>query len=59
MPATAPLEDRLGALLAGEPAALADPASLYRQVRESGPAFELGPVVLVTGYDDVRAGLRA
>ncbi len=57
-PPAASLEHRLGALLAGEPAALEAPAGVYREVREAARAFELGPVVLVTAYEDVREGLR-
>jgi cytochrome P450 len=52
------LEARIEALFAAEPAALADPFSVYDDVRAAGRVFELGPTVLLTHYDDVKWALR-
>ncbi len=52
-PATA-----MRALLAAEPRALADPYPIYRRIREQPGASELADVVVVAGYDTVRATLR-
>ena len=53
-----PLQLELDALFASEPAALADPFSVYRRVYEAGPVVECGPMVLVTRYADVKPLLR-
>jgi cytochrome P450 len=52
------LDGRLTALFASDPAAMADPHSIYRDVRQAARAYTYGPMVLVTGYDDVKAVLR-
>lgn len=52
------LRDRLAALFAGEPEALADPYPLYREARETSPVLDLGPMVVLTAYGDVKSALR-
>jgi len=46
------------ALLGADPHALADPYPIYRGIREDSGVVEVDDVVLVTGYDVVRATLR-
>ena len=48
------LDDEVAALLRSEPAAIADPFPVWNRLREEAPAFQSGPVVLVTRYDDVK-----
>jgi len=55
---TGALDKELRALLAGHPRLLADPFPLLSAVRESSRAHDLGAMVLLTHYDDVRWGLR-
>ncbi len=49
---------RLHALLAGDPALLADPFPVYREIRESSGTVEVDDVLIVTRYDEVRTTLR-
>jgi len=49
------LRERLESLFASEPDTIADSAEILRSVRERGPLYELGEMVLVTRYDDVKA----
>ena len=46
------------ALLGADPHALADPYTIYRGISEDSGVVEVDDVVLVTGYDVVRATLR-
>jgi cytochrome P450 len=46
------------ALLGADPRALADPYTIYRGIREDSGVVEVDDIVLVTGYDAVRATLR-
>jgi cytochrome P450 len=57
VPVTVSLDARLDALFSGDPVALADPYSVYGAARESARVYELGPMVLLTTYDDVRWAL--
>lgn len=52
------LAARLQAYLAGDPAALRDPYPLYRALREQAPVAEVGPVVVLSRYGDVKAVAR-
>jgi cytochrome P450 len=52
------LERRLDELFAGQPASLARPHDLYAQVRAAARAYEHGPMVLLTHYDDVKLAIR-
>jgi cytochrome P450 len=52
------LDDRLQALLAGDPELLAEPFPLLAAVRDRGRAHDLGTMVLLTHYEDVREGLK-
>jgi cytochrome P450 len=54
----AELDGGLRALLAGDPALLADPFPLLAAVRDSGRAYELAPMVLLTHHEDVLRALR-
>jgi cytochrome P450 len=52
------LEDGLTAILASDPAAMADPFPAWRQLREAGPALRMGPRVLVSRHEDVKSLVR-
>ncbi len=54
----AELDAQLRALLAADPALLADPFPLLAAVRESGRAYALEPMVLLTHHEDVLRALR-
>jgi cytochrome P450 len=54
----APLAERLDALLAGRPDALAEPFALYRTLRERSRVYAHGPMMLLTHYDDVKLVAR-
>ena len=56
---TAELSDfgPIHALLAGDPAALANPSPVYRAIRENAGALALDDVVVLARYDDVRNAL--
>ena len=49
------MRERLEALFASEPDTIAEGAEILRSVREQAPLYELGEMVLVTRYDDVKA----
>jgi cytochrome P450 len=52
------LDDRLTALFASQPRALADAVSVYRDLSEAGPVREFGPLLLVTPYAECRSIFR-
>jgi len=52
------LDARLGALFESDPGAMADPYSLFEEVREQGPAYPFENAVLLTRYADVRTILQ-
>ena len=52
------VEERLAALLASDPALLADPYPLYAELRERAPVCELGTVAVLSRYADVKQALR-
>ena len=49
------LDARIDMLLTNEPAALADPFSLFHDLREAGRVYERGSALLVSHYADVHA----
>jgi cytochrome P450 len=49
----------LDALFASEPRAMANPSAIFAAARSLGRAYPHGPSVVLTGYDDVKAVLRA
>jgi cytochrome P450 len=51
-------EDRVGSLLAGDPAALADPFPIWNMLREAAPVVQVGPTFFVTRYCEVKSVLR-
>jgi len=52
------LHDRLRAYLSADPATLADPYPLFRDLREAGAVHDLGTTVVVPRYGEVKAVLR-
>jgi cytochrome P450 len=58
MSATETLQDRLGALFASDPNAMADPWPVWRELRETAPVVQLGAIYLVTRHGDVKAVFR-
>jgi cytochrome P450 len=54
----ATLDARIEALFAGDPAALADPYPLYRELRRLGSVYDAGSMVLVSGHADVKELMR-
>src|ERR1700712_3826041 len=52
------LDERLTALLAAEPDALAEAQTLYRDLREQAPVHEHPPAVLFSRYADARFLVR-
>lgn len=58
MSVAASVDERLDGLLASDPAAMADPFPLWRELRESAPVHRHGAVVLVTSYDEVKLQTR-
>lgn len=58
MSATSTLDDNLRALLAGDQTLIGDPFPLLAAAREHGRVHDLGPLALLTHYDDVRDGLK-
>ncbi|MDO8210111.1 cytochrome P450 [Conexibacter sp. CPCC 206217] len=56
--AQARLDDAIAALLASEPAALADPYSLFERMRREDPVHPHGRFVFLTRYDDVHRLLQ-
>jgi cytochrome P450 len=55
---TADVDRGLRALLASDAGALADPYPLYRELRARSPVHDLGSVVVLARYDDVKAAAR-
>jgi cytochrome P450 len=51
-------DEKFAAILSSDPAAIADPYPVYAAMRERGRAYELGPTVYLTRYDDVRTLIR-
>ena len=56
--ATSELVGELRSYLAGEPEALADPYPLFNALREHEPVVDLGSIVVVSRYEEVKAVLR-
>ena len=52
------LDDRLSALIASRPEAIADPYPLFAELIEQSPVHQLGPTVVLTRYDDVKLAVR-
>jgi cytochrome P450 len=52
------LDDRLGALFASEPGAMAEAPALFRELRERSPVHEHAAAVLFSRYADVQALIR-
>jgi cytochrome P450 len=53
------LDEGLARFFRPDPELIADPFPLYRQLRESGPAYRFGDRVLVSHYEDCRQLLAA
>jgi cytochrome P450 PksS len=53
--ATESLEQEVSRLFGCDPAALADPYPIYRRLREERPVMQVGPLVVVSRFDDVEA----
>src|SRR6202035_5164231 len=51
--------ERFGALLAGDPALMADPFPLYHEVREAAPVYDLGGTLLVCSHAAMMDVIRA
>jgi cytochrome P450 len=49
------LHARLAALFANDPVAMADPYGVYAELREAGPVYRFGPMVLVTRFKEGRS----
>ena len=52
------LDDRVAALFASEPAAMADPWPLFAELRETAPSHRHGAFVLITRYAECLRALR-
>ncbi|OUS94997.1 cytochrome P450 [Rhodococcus sp. NCIMB 12038] len=52
------LEERASRFFALDPEMLADPWSLYAELRAHAPVLRVGPVVVVSRYDDIKAIFR-
>jgi cytochrome P450 len=52
------LDDRLSALIASRPEAIADPYPLFHELLERSPVHRLGPTVVLSRYDDVKLAVR-
>lgn len=52
------LDERLERYFASDPAAIHDPAPLFEDVRAAGRAVAHGPMVIVTGHQDVKELIR-
>jgi cytochrome P450 len=52
------LDERLEALFESRPEAMEEANEIWREVREASPAYEHGPTVLVTRYEDVKAAIK-
>ncbi len=55
---TAPLDQRLTALVESRPEAIVDPYPLYHELLETSPVHRLGPTVVLSRYDDVKLAIR-
>jgi cytochrome P450 len=53
------LDDALGPILASDPEAMRDPFPVWRRLREESPVHRIGPVVLLSRYEDVKAAIRS
>ena len=51
-------EGRVQILVAGDPAALADPYPVWNMLREAAPVVQVGPTYFVTRYREAKAVLR-
>jgi cytochrome P450 len=51
-------EGRVAALVAGDPAALADPYPVWNMLRDAGPVVHVEPTYFVTRYREAKAVLR-
>lgn len=58
MVSTVDLDSRVDALLASRPEAIADPFPLWRAVREQGPVYDAGSVVIVSHHAAVKRLLQ-
>jgi cytochrome P450 len=54
----ASLDDRLTALIESRREAITDPYPLYHELLEESPIHQLGPTVVVSRYEDVKAAVR-
>jgi cytochrome P450 len=52
------LDDRVSALIASRPEAIADPYPLFAELLEDSPVHHLGHTVVLTRYDDVKLAVR-
>ena len=52
------LDDRVSALIASRPEAIADPYPLFAELLEESPVHHLGHTVVLTRYDDVKLAVR-
>lgn len=52
---TEPLESEVTRLFACDPDALSDPYPIYRRLRDEQPVMQVGPLVVVSRFDDVEA----
>ncbi len=55
---TEPLEGQVARLFACDPDLLADPFPVYRRLRAEAPVLDLGSLVVLSRYDDVRAAFE-
>jgi cytochrome P450 len=52
------LDDRVSALIASRPEAIADPYPLFAELLEDSPVHHLGHTVVLSRYDDVKLAVR-
>jgi hypothetical protein len=52
------LSERLDALFASDPRAMASPVAIFRAAGDAARFYEHGPMVILTRYEDVKAALR-
>ena len=48
-------DERIAMLFASDPVTMADPYTLFRELREAAPLHDFGQLTLVTRYADVKA----
>ena len=53
--ATEPLAEEVSRLFGCDPGALAEPYPIYRRLRQEQPVMQIGPLVVVSRFDDVEA----